>query len=254
MDSQIVTQVFFRFYGALDDFLPRDKRHRTFSVTVKGRPSVKDTVEALGVPHPEIDIILVNRHSKTFGYQLVPGDRVAVYPAGFHVSVSPLKRLRPCVRQARFVIDSHLGKLVRHLRLLGFDCVYKKDFPDAEIVRIAQQEARIVLTRDIGLLKNGTVRAGLWVRSPDPQLQLKEVLKKYGLISRIKPFRLCLECNGRILRVAKREVLGQLPEMVRETYSRFYSCRSCGKVYWKGSHYDQLSGLIRRLVTSRSGR
>lgn len=251
MASLTVTQFSVRFYGELNDFLPRHKRHRTFPVAVKGRPSVKDAVEALGVPHPEIDIILVNRRSITFKYQMASGDRVSVYPEGFNVNVSPLIHLRPRNVPARFVIDSHLGKLVRHLRLLGFDCVYRKDFPDAEIVRIAETETRIVLTRDIGLLKNRAVRAGLWVRSPDPRYQLKEVLKKYRLLARIRPFRRCLECNGRITCVAKKDVLGQLPDMVKQTYSRFYSCRSCRKVYWKGSHYDQLSGLTRRLQAYR---
>ncbi len=247
MASFIATQFSIRFYGDLNDFLPRDKRHRTFSVTVKGRPSVKDAVEAQGVPHPEIDIILVNRRSRTFGYQITARDRLSVYPEGFNVNASSLIHLRPRRCPGRFVIDSHLGKLVRHMRLLGFDCVYKKDFPDAEIVRIAAAEDRIVLTRDVGLLKNRSVRSGLWVRSPDPRRQLKEVLQKYHLFPRIRPFRRCLECNGRIVCVAKKNIVGQLPDMVKQVCSRFYSCQSCRKVYWKGSHYDQLSGLIKRV-------
>ena len=251
MSAEILTRGVFRFYGDLNDFLPLSRRRRVFPVAVKGRPAVKDTIEALGVPHPEVDVVLVNGRSEAFGYQLGANDRVAVYPSGFSIKASPLVHLRPHVRGVRFVIDSHLGKLARHLRLLGFDCVYKTCFPDAEIAGIAQQEKRIVLTRDIGLLKNKIVRSGLWVRSTDPVLQLKEVLKKYRLVSRVKPFRLCLECNGRILRVAKWKVSAQLPDMVRETHSRFYACGTCGKVYWRGSHYGQLARLVNRATGLR---
>ncbi len=251
----VLTPASFRFYGELNDFLPRDRKHRTFEYVVKGRPAVKDTLEALGIPHTEVDVILVRRKSVRFHYQLKHGDRFAVYPAGFSVKVSPLHHLRPKPpRKARFVIDSHLGKLARHLRLLGFDCVYEKVFPDSRIAGIAQKEKRIVLTRDIGLLKNKIISEGLWVRSDDPLRQLKEVLRKYNLAPRIKPFRLCLECNGRIQRVAKSRVLDRLPDKVRNYYSRFYMCRSCRKIYWQGSHYEKLAKLVEKIKKIRPRR
>jgi uncharacterized protein with PIN domain len=145
----------------------------------------------------------------------------------------------------RFVIDSHLGKLARHLRLLGFDCTYKNFFPDNEIVDVAQQERRIILTRDIGLLKHKRVQWGYWLKATDPNQQLKEVVKRYQLHSQIKPFSRCLECNGKIKRIAKNKVIDQLPQAVRENYTRFYLCRLCQKIYWQGSHYEKLLKIIK---------
>ena len=243
-----MTTAQFRFFGQLNDFLPSERRKIIFSHSVKGNPSIKDTLEALGVPHTEIDYILINGRAADFSYQLQEGDKVFVYPDGYKFKDGRAKRLRPQLpRNFKFVIDSHLGKLARHLRLLGFDVLYKKIFPDAEIVKISVNQKRIVLTRDIGLLKNKLIQHGFWLRSIDPQKQLKEVLKRFKLYKKLKPFSRCLECNGKIIKIAKKKVFAQLPPQVREYYQRFYLCQSCQKIYWQGSHYEYLLKLVNRI-------
>ncbi len=244
----IYTTVFFRFFGELNDFLLPERKKKVFQHTVKGRPSIKDTLEALGVPHTEIDCILVNGQSVDFFYQVQEGDKILVYPQKVQPKIRKVKHLQPkMVGRPRFVVDSHLGKLVRHLRLLGFDSFYKKVFPDPEIVQIAVKEKRVVLTRDIGLLKNKVVKSAYWLRTPDPLQQLKDVLKQFNLYSKINPFSLCLECNGKIKRVAKQRISGHLPSKVKEYYNKFYQCQSCRKIYWQGSHYNKLSQIVGRV-------
>lgn len=238
-----------RFFGRLNDFLPTERRNTGCVYLVKGHPAVKDTLEAAGVPHPEIAVILVDGKSVGFDEQTCGDVKIKVYPGAFVPRFPAAKPLRPRYRgRPRFVVDSHLGKLARHLRLLGFDCVYWTDFPDAEIARIAEQEKRIVLTRDVGLLKNKAVCYGTWVRSVDPRCQLKDMARLFGLDGYARPFTLCLECNGRVTRVAKQRVEDRLPEQVRTVYNEFFVCRRCRKVYWKGTHYAQLTAIVRRVA------
>jgi len=242
----VVTQARFRFFGELKNFLPPERQKKTFWHAVKGNPSIKDTLEALGVPHTEIDGIMINGCSRQFGYQLHNGDRVAVYPRQYKGKQNTTSLQAKTPKPPKFVLDSHLGKLTKHLRLLGCDCVYKKIFPDREIVRIGVEGTRIILTRDIGLLKNKMIKYGCWLRSTDALLQLKEVIKKYPSIIYQKPFTLCLECNGPIRPVAKSKIIDQLPPKTREYYQQFFTCRDCHKIYWRGTHYAKLSGLINR--------
>ncbi|HLF18827.1 MAG TPA: Mut7-C RNAse domain-containing protein [Candidatus Omnitrophota bacterium] len=243
------TNLTFRFIGECNLFLDKEKRYRIFSLTVNDRPSVKDTIEALGVPHTEVDGIIVNGQPVTFIYQLKDGDSIRVYPrwgrqarAG-HRSLQKHLPLHP-----RFVCDVHLGKLVRHLRLLGFDACYKIDFKDDEIVELAAKQRRIILTRDIGLLKNKRIVWGYFVRTMDSNKQIKEVVKHLRLSPKVRPFRLCLNCNGRIQRIAKSKVAEKLPPKVRAHYQEFYICKSCDKIYWKGSHHRRLHLIVSQVL------
>lgn len=235
-----------RFYGQLNRFLAPQRKHKTFVYAVKGTPAIKDTVEALGVPHVEVDCILINGQSVGFDYQIKGDERIRVYPQANHLRLKRIMRLKakPPARP-RFILDAHLGKLTRHLRLLGFDVLYRKDIADQQIVAATRRTGRVVLTRDIGILKNKTVRYGYFVRAIDPKKQLKEIIQRFNLSGRIKPFRVCLRCNGRIRRVAKDKVMHRLPPLTKEFYTRFYMCRSCRKVYWQGAHYESLAGIIR---------
>lgn len=242
------TSADFRFYGSLNDFLPDELKYRTFRHTVKGRPAVKDTLEALGIPHPEIDGIVVNGKSVNFSYQLREQDRIRVYPYRYKGRSKWKIHLVPrWPSPPRFVCDSHLGKLVRHLRLLGFDTIYQTVFPDQDIIRIGVKEDRMILTRDKGLLKNKTVRYGYWVRSVYPQKRLIEVLTRFRLWSKIRPFTLCLDCNGRIKRVPKQRIKDRLPPLVRSHYRFFCMCGACHKIYWKGSHHHKMMQLINKV-------
>ena len=247
----LIHNVHIRFYGDLGIFLEPSRRGRYFVHQIKGCPAVKDTLEALGVPHVAIDAILINGCSRNFSCQLKEGDQVLVYPPLYRRRIRGAIHLARLPRKIRFVIDSHLGKLVRHLRLLGFDAVYKNVFPDREIADIAARQRRIVLTRDKGLLKYRCLKWGYWVRSPDPAQQVREVIRRYDLWKHIRPFSLCVECGGQISRVAKKDIINQLPPKTRLCYNKFFRCRRCRHVYWRGSHYAKLILFIQRLKKRR---
>ena len=231
----------FRFYAELNDFLPFDGERTDREYQFKGKPSVKDAIEAQGVPHPEVELILVNGEAVGFDYSLREGDRVAVYPLFETLDIRPLVRLRQApLRDLRFVVDINLGKLARWLRFLGYDTVYRNDFADAEVVAIAMREKRVVLTRDRRLLHHKLVTHGYWVRSDKPDDQIVEMLHRFQLEGTLRPFRRCLKCNGCILRVEKEAVLERLPPKTRIYYNDFFQCDQCRKVYWKGPHYERL--------------
>jgi uncharacterized protein with PIN domain len=252
MEKSGVHQAEFRFYEELNDFLPEARRKRPFGYRFNGRPAVKDAVEALGVPHAEVDLILINGGSAGWDEKLSPGDRVAVYPMFESLDISRLTRLRPePLRRPAFVLDVHLGKLARWMRLLGLDCRWENDLDDPEIVEISLAEGRTILTRDIGLLRRGSVTHGYWVRSTDPEEQLPEVLDRFDLRGSLAPFTRCMACNGALRSVPKAEVEDQLPPKTRRYYDEFFQCSQCGKVYWKGAHWERLRGVVDRAVSSQ---
>src|SRR3989338_9144205 len=116
-----MSRAHFRFYEELNDFLPPERRKTTFTREFRNRASVKDMIEALGVPHTEVDLILVNGASVDFSYLVQDGDRISVYPMFESFDIRPLVHLRPRpLREPKFVLDTHLGKLAVYLRLLGF--------------------------------------------------------------------------------------------------------------------------------------
>ncbi len=235
----------FRFYEELNDFLPPAKKKKHFDYRFNGRPSIKDAIEAIGVPHTEVDLILVNGQSVDFNHHLQDEDRVSVYPVFESLDITPVVRLREePLRKTAFVLDTQLGKLTKLLRLLGFDTLYRNDYEDSEIIRLALEEERIILTRDIGLLKNKSVTHGIWIRSTSPEEQLKEVLHRFDLYSQIKPFQRCSVCNGTIGKIDKKEIIDQLPTKTKLYYDDFYRCQECGKIYWKGSHYQRMKVRI----------
>ncbi|MFQ5780855.1 MAG: Mut7-C RNAse domain-containing protein, partial [Nitrospiria bacterium] len=234
-------QAQFRFYAELNDFLPLDRKKRPFLYRFHGRPAIKDPIEAVGVPHTEVDLILVNGQSVGFGYYLKDGDCVSVYPVFESLNISPLVRLREKpLRRSAFVLDVHLGKLARKLRLLGFDVRYRNHCADPEIVAISARERRIVLTRDSRLLHAKAITHGYWLRSMDPEEQLREVLARFDLFSQIRPFHRCVVCNGKISSIEKGKIIDQLEPKTILYYEEFYRCEQCGKIYWKGSHYEKI--------------
>ena len=235
----------FRFYEELNDFLPPGQRRLAFRHRVAGTSSVKDAIEAIGVPHTEVDLILVDGRSVGFDCVLRGGERVAVYPVFERLDIAPLQHLRPRpLREPRFVLDAHLGKLARHLRLCGFDCLYRNDYRDSELVTASLAEHRIILTRDKGLLKRRLVTHGYFVRHTEPEEQLREVLHAFQLETALRPFTRCRECNAELRSVAKAEVLARLPQKVRAAHERFQLCPGCDRIYWEGTHYARLQRLL----------
>ena len=237
----------FRFYEELNDFLPSAHRKQTIEYRFDGHPGIKDPIESLGVPHSEVELIIVNGDSVGFDYQLQHGDRVAVYPVFESFDVTPLVRLREQpLRQTRFVLDVNLGKLARLLRLCGFDSKYSNHYHDRDVVEIGTTEKRIILTRDRRLLYHRQITHGYWIRSTNPDRQLQEVIGRLDLYRQVRPMHRCLHCNGVIAPVAKADILSQLEPLTRRYYDTFYQCGDCRKVYWKGSHYLH---MLRHLAT-----
>jgi uncharacterized protein with PIN domain len=243
----------FQCFGHLNMLLVRRSRERPVEYRFRGHPGVKDAIEALGIPHTEVDAILANGRSVGFEYQLRQGDVIAVYPVFAPVPVQPLRLLSlPPPDPATFILDVHLGKLARRLRLLGFDCLYDNRYDDAGIVGLAGEQGRIILTRDRGLLKHRLVRHGYLVRSTTVAVQVREVLERYRLFRCIRLWQRCMACNGLLEGVAKSAVLHRLEAKTRLYYEEFHRCTGCGRLYWPGSHY---AGMQRWLdsVLARAG-
>ncbi len=244
---------YFRFYEELNDFLPPEHRKQAVRYSFASNPGIKDPIEALGIPHPEIELIVVNGRSVGFDYRLRDGDRVAVYPMFESLDVTSLVRLRDApLRRTAFVLDVNLGKLARRLRLCGFDAEYRNDYSDRDVVNIGVRNRRIILTRDRRLLYHKDITHGYWVRETDPDSQLKEILSRFDLSGRIHPFHRCIECNGEIESVAKDTVLDRLEPLTRQHFEDFYRCIDCDKVYWKGSHYEHMISRLRALTESQT--
>ena len=240
----------FRFYEELNDFLPPGRRKIAFDYTFNGTPSVKDCIEAIGVPHPEVDLILVDDVSVGFDHLLNGGERVAVYPMFERVDITPLTRLRPSpLREPRFVLDVHLGKLARYLRLLGFDTIYDRDYVDATIATISRRERRILLTRDKGLLKRNEVTRGYWLRNEQPRLQIAEVVEAFDLCRLVRVFSRCMVCNHNLETVDEASVRDALPAGLRGQFEQVSQCPACRRLYWPGSHYDKLVDLVTNLTS-----
>jgi len=239
----------FRFYEELNDFLPLEKRKVTFDYPLQRRASVKDIIEALGVPHTEVEVILANGKSVDFGYIVGDGDRISVYPMFESLDIRPLLKLREQpLRQPCFVLDCHLGRLARYLRHLGFDSLYRNDYNDARLAAISAAERRILLTRDRDLLKRRIVNHGYFVRNHDPRKQLDEVLARFDLYADIKPFGRCSKCNGMVVAVDKNDILDQLETRTHQYYDEFWQCGSCSQIYWEGSHFEKMKSLIDELA------
>lgn len=239
----------FRFYEELNDFLPQHRKKVPFQYEFMGRPSVKDAIEALGVPHTEIDLILVNGTSVDFSHKLSDGDNVSVYPVFESLDIGPVTRLRAkALRDTRFILDAHLGKLAKHLRLCGFDCLFNNHYSDPEIIDIALDEGRIILTRDRALLKNARVTHAYWIRSQDPREQLKEVIIRFDLKGMVNMFTRCMECNTSLEDVSKEDIAQRLQPGTRRYFQEFKICPGCQRIYWQGTHYQNMRKFIDNII------
>jgi hypothetical protein len=238
-----------RFYQELNEFLTPEKRFQTLECELIGNPGVKDVIESFGVPHTEVDLVLVDGESVDFSYQVQEGDRIAVYPMFESLDIGEVSRVRSRpLRRVAFVLDVHLGRLASLLRLLGFDTLYRRDYEDPEIVDISLGERRIILTRDQGILKRKAVTHGYFVRSTEPETQAQEVLHRFDLRQAIAPFSRCLVCNTPLVQVDPAQVQEELPPGVRGRHREITRCPGCGRYYWPGTHFDNLERKIDRIL------
>ncbi len=239
----------FRFYEELNDFLPARVRKRPFYYALPRDATVKQAIEALGVPHTEVDLILVNGGSVGFGHRLSDGDRVSVYPQFEALDITPVLRLRDRpLRRPSFVADAHLGALARYLRMLGFDTLFRNDYGDAELVSISLAERRTLLSRDRSLLMRRELNHGIFVRAVDPKAQVREVVRRVDLARMVDPFSRCTVCNGTLDAVDKAAVAHRILIDVLKAHDAFWSCLACARIYWRGSHYRRMRSFVDEIV------
>ena len=237
-----------RAYAELNDFLGPESRGVTVRRPFRPHQTVKDVLEAMGIPHTEVDLILVNGNAEDFAHRPTSGDRIAVYPVFEALDIGSTARLRPVpLRDPRFVIDVNLGRLARLLRVLGFDVWWSSDADDQTLADVSRGQQRILLTRDRALLKRRTITHGLFVHSDLPEEQTLEVIRRLDLSERLAPFSRCLRCNGELVGVAKQEVIDRLEPLTRRYYTDFSRCADCGRIYWRGSHHARMLRLVDRL-------
>ena len=206
-------------------------------------------IESFGVPHAEVEFILANGTSVDFSYLVTDGDRISVYPMFESVDMTPELRVRrEPLREPKFILDVHLGKLAAYLRMLGFDTFYRNCLADPELARLSREQRRILLTRDRGLLKHSAVTHGYWLRETDSRRQAAEIVRRFDLARRIRPFTRCMACNGELRPATKSEVLHLIPLRTAEVYEEYQRCIECGRAYWKGSHHGRMQRWIEELT------
>lgn len=242
-----------RFYAELNDFLPPERRQRDWVLGFRPPTPARHLIETCGVPHTEVELILRGGESIGLDAPVGEGDRLAVYPMFETFDVRPLLRLRPRpLRRPRFIADAHLGALARRLRLLGFDTLWHNDLGDAALARLAAEEQRILLTRDRQLLMRQAVTHGCYLRSHATAAQLAELIQRLQLCAEIAPFTRCTLCNGLLEPVPPEAVAPGLPPRVRERRKDYWRCPGCGRVYWKGTHWQAMGRQIAALCPGPS--
>ncbi len=272
------------FHGDLEDLRPERERGHDIAASVDGHASLKDLIESFGVPHTEVGRVTVEGHpvdlASSTAMAAGGADRAGVVgrpvdlasqcvvAAGndragsdtdragveIRIDVEPVEfRLDPLDPDPRFVLDVHLGRLARHLRLLGLDALYSNRWEDVELGRVAAVEARWLLTRDRKLLMRRAVTRGRCLRSQDPILQAREIVGHFDLTARLRPWIRCLACGALVEPVDKQAILPRLLPKTRLYYERFRRCAGCGGVYWEGSHHATLQRVIAMIVQEDTG-
>jgi uncharacterized protein len=230
-------------HGELRDHLAPRRRDRPFPVDLELPAGLRDLVQSTGIPHVEVKDAEVNGAAADWDRRIDDGDVVRLaprYPLG-----SPPDG-------ARFLLDVHLGKLARLLRLLGMDAAHHADAADADLAAEAAATGRVLLTRDRGLLMRAAVRRGRWVRATVPEAQAAEVLRAFALAGEVDPFTRCLECNT-LLEPTEPEP-SEVPPRVAERHERFTRCPGCSRVYWAGSHHARLQATVDRILAAAGPR
>lgn len=240
------------FHGDLDFFLRSRMHGRPVERTLTEKTSIKDVIESCGVPHPEVDLIVVDGEPVDFNFGISRDAEIEVYPPGILYSLFKEKRLQ-LARATRFVCDGHLGRLTRDLRLLGFDVAYDQNVNDQQLLRIMQAEDRALLTRDRRLLMHAIVRSGYCPRSQNPSEQTIEVVRRFDLLASIAPFTRCIRCNGSLQNVPKTDVVEKLEPLTKIYYQQFRRCTRCGQIYWSGSHFSKLQKRLEQICANCTG-
>ena len=214
--------------------------------------SIKDILESIGVPHVEIDLISLHPEGGTkssavdFNYHPIHNDAFTVYPETHPLTDRGL--MTSVTAPHRFLLDVHLGKLARLMRMLGFDSFYRNDLTDPVLARMSREQHRILLTQDRRLLMRREVTLGLCIRSQKPHTQLREVLQRYEIHLQARPFSRCMNCNGQLVEVPKEVVFERLPPRVKKWCDTFACCVDCDNIYWQGTHHARMKLWVKDLL------
>jgi hypothetical protein len=203
-------------------------------------------IESCGVPHPEVDFIVVNGKEVDFDYGVMNEAEIEVYPPEIQSPQFRKQRLQVHAISC-FVANGHLGKLTRNLRLLGFDVAYDPRAHDRQLLDVMDRENRALLTRDRRLLMHAVVRTGYCPRSQDPDEQTVEVIRRFNLPGLIAPFTRCLRCNASLQEITKADIIEELEPLTKMYYEQFRRCTGCGQIYWPGSHFPKLQKRLDRI-------
>ncbi|HAH25485.1 MAG TPA: twitching motility protein PilT [Prolixibacteraceae bacterium] len=238
-------QVSFRFYEELNNYLPEELRQVWVESNIETKASIGEIIQSLGIPPDEIDLVLVNQQSKSLDYLLQDGDRVSIFPVFESFDLSEMNQLREKpLRNPSFILDVHLGRLCKYLRMLGWDTLYSNQYTPEQMIELSLQEKRILLSRSIQLTRHKQLTHAWWVRSSNPLEQLKDLVTRLDLSSQADPLTRCLNCNNKLISIDKTEVVGRLEDRTAKYYSEFFVCRKCDQIYWKGSHYENMVKFI----------
>ncbi|SIO28174.1 Mut7-C RNAse domain-containing protein [Halodesulfovibrio marinisediminis] len=240
--SEDIAHLFFE--GELIELLTCAHQFGIVRYAANREASIKDVVEAIGVPPTEVYAIRMNGKEYDFSLQLSPDARITFLPArltsDYPVDVTRTTLLRPALKELRFLVDENVARLALLLRAFGFDAAYHRTWNDEYIAELAAREGRVVLSRDRGLLKRGAVEHGRLIRSQVADEQLQEVLKHFKMPNRVRAFSRCFRCNVITEPVDKAEIKHLLEPKTRARYHTFRRCPTCKRVYWRGVHYERL--------------
>jgi Uncharacterized conserved protein len=235
-----------RFDGDLNVFLRSKAGDAVIERRLAEKTSIKDVIESCGVPHPEVDLILIDEQAVGFDHTLANDAKVEVFPVQNRGTVHTDKRLQT-IGISRFVADGHLGGLTRNLRLLGFDVAYRQNADDRQLLEVMARENRALLTRDRRLLMHSIVQHGYYPRSQNPDEQTIEVVRRFDISELIAPFTRCLRCNAPLEEATKADVIDKLEPLTKIYYNQFHRCPDCKQIYWSGSHFPKLQKRIQQI-------
>lgn len=232
-------------HGEIGWFLTRRNNTADLRLVRDRRASLKDTLEALGLPHTEVGRLLVDGLEVGFHHVPMQDCRVDVHPVEPPLDVTRPTKLRPeAWDNVRFLVDDNVGRLAGLLRAVGADALHVRGTTDSDLAARCEAERLILLTRDLGLLKRKNILFGRFIRETNPYRQLKEVLTVFGLTPPYDFFSRCFLCNCPLKPVEKEIVSHRLKAETRCYVSAFSTCPSCKRLYWHGPHVRRMLGKM----------
>ena len=250
--EKIMIDITIRCYAELNDHLLPEQRYTNFRISLPSILSIEELCNQLHIKSDEVDLVLVNGHSVDLTYQIKQDDYISIYPVFESIDIGSVTNVRDVpLRQVKFVLDVHLGKLARHLRLFGFDTLYQHDYSDDVLLNISLSQHRILLSRDASLMSNKLLTHAHLINNTNPRLQLIEVLKYFDLFNLCNPFSRCIECNSLLQPVPKEDIILRIPPLVKEWCNEYQICAPCDRIYWRGSHFQKMDIFVHEILVKK---